>query len=140
MIAFIASLGICSNTLGGLGIATSSPLVEDDQYGYDINGILVTDFVTPAWFGFKNESGPVDFQQHAKNPFEVLSNGYAQKFLHNGWQQINGDKIAASGKKRALSAAEGSRRQRRAKKRSEWISATPWHFRNQARMQLRIAR
>jgi hypothetical protein len=89
--------------------------VEDDQYGYDINGILVTDFITPAWFGFQNESGPVDFQRHAKNPFEVMSNGYAQKFGHNGWQQINGDRIAASGKRRALNGAEGSRRQRRAK-------------------------
>jgi hypothetical protein len=91
--------------------------VEDDQYGYDINGVLVSDFVTPAWFGFKNATGAVDFQQHANAAFQVLEGGYAQQFKigSQGWQQINGSKIESKGKKRALKAPDGSRRQRRVK-------------------------
>ena len=88
--------------------------VEDDQYGYDINGVLVTDFVTPAWFGFKDAAGALDFQQHATSAFKVLSGGYAQKFGQGGWTQVNGSKVADSRKSRSLNAPKGSRRQRRA--------------------------
>ena len=51
--------------------------VEDDQYGYDIGGVVVTDFVTPEWFGFKDAAGSVDFKQRAAKGFEVLSGGPA---------------------------------------------------------------
>lgn len=40
----------------------------------------MTDFVTPAWFGFKDSSGPLDFKTHATAPFGILTGGYAQKF------------------------------------------------------------
>ena len=53
--------------------------VEDDQYGYAIGGILVTDFVTPNWFGHQHAQSLIDHQGHAQTPFEVLSGGYAQK-------------------------------------------------------------
>jgi hypothetical protein len=89
--------------------------VEDDQYGYDINGVLVSDFVTPAWFGFKNATGALDFQRHANAAFQILPGGYAQQFGSKGWQQVNGSKVESKGKKRALKAPEGSRRQRRVK-------------------------
>src|SRR5437763_7165373 len=49
--------------------------VESDQYGYEINGILVTDFVTPAWYAFEHAQGAVDFKNHARRPFQVLSGG-----------------------------------------------------------------
>jgi hypothetical protein len=93
--------------------------VEDDQYGYDIGGVLVTDFVTPEWFGFKDAAGSVDFKQRAAKGFEVLSGGYAQKFdPKKGWTQVTGSK--AEGRRRAANPAEGSRRERRARNRSDW--------------------
>ena len=89
--------------------------VEDDKYGYDIGGVLVTDFVTPAWFGYEHAHGPIDFQHHATKAFQVLSGGYAQKFdPHSGWQQVNGADIEKTKPEgRLLKPAKGSRRERR---------------------------
>jgi hypothetical protein len=87
--------------------------VEDDQYGYEIGGILVTDFVTPNWFAHQHAQGNIDFQGHTNAAFEVLTGGYAQKFDPNqGWQQVTGSKARHS--KRAQ-AQEGSRRERRSR-------------------------
>ncbi len=87
--------------------------VEDDQYGYMIEGILVTDFVTPNWFAHKNAQQDIDFKGHATAPFQVLTGGYAQKFdPTSGWQQVTGQKAMAS---RRAKAAHGSRRERRAR-------------------------
>src|SRR6266853_926329 len=44
--------------------------VEDDQYGYQINGVLVTDFVTPNWFGHPHAVGDIDFKSRASAAFE----------------------------------------------------------------------
>lgn len=107
--------------------------VEDDQYGYDIDGVLVTDFVTPAWFGFKDATGPLDFQQHASAAFQVLANGYAQTFGAQGWTQINGQKVATSKKMRALKAPLGSRRSRRGKARPTWTASDSFAIRNSKR-------
>ncbi len=87
--------------------------VEADQYGYDIDGVLVTDFVTPSWFGYQNSSGPFDFQKHALKPFAVLSGGYAQKFTSKGWVQVNGAEAKLSKRSRVQMAPKGSRRARR---------------------------
>jgi hypothetical protein len=111
--------------------------VEDDQYGYDIGGVLVTDFVTPAWFGFKDATGPLDFQRHASAAFTVLSGGYAQKFEKQGWTQVNGAKIDASKSKRVLVGSDGSRRQRRLKHRSKWLASETVAKRNALRDRLR---
>jgi hypothetical protein len=86
--------------------------VEDDQYGYEINGILVTDFVTPNWFGHQHSQTQIDLQNHAAQPFEVLTGGYAQYFdPQQGWQQITGSKARHS--QMAAHPADGSRRERR---------------------------
>jgi hypothetical protein len=115
--------------------------VEDDQYAYDINGVLVTDFVTPAWFGFKDATGPLDFQRHATSPFQVLSGGYAQKFGADGWQQLTGEKASARGQKsRALHPPLGSRRARRVTfsrlQRTEVKLSVPFEMRNTLRKKL----
>jgi hypothetical protein len=87
--------------------------VEDDQYGYEIGGILVTDFVTPNWFAHEHAQGAIDFKQHANTAFEVLTGGYAQKFdPQQGWQQVTGSKARRS---RRAHAPRGSRRERRAR-------------------------
>lgn len=85
--------------------------VEDDQYGYEISGVLVTDFVTPNWFDHQHSGTSMDFRNHANAAFQVLSGGYAQKFDPNsGWQQVTGQKARSSG--RAM-PAKGARRDRR---------------------------
>lgn len=93
--------------------------VEDDQYGYTIGGILVSDFVTPNWFGHKDAQGPVDRQGHAQSAFEVLTGGYAQKWdPQQGWQQVTGAKAMKSA--RIAHAPKGSRRERRARQWKRW--------------------
>jgi hypothetical protein len=87
--------------------------VEDDQYGYEIGGVLVTDFVTPNWFGHQHAQTQIDLKGHAATAFEVLSGGYAQKFdPQQGWQQVTGSKARHS--KMAAPDRDGSRRERRA--------------------------
>src|SRR5215467_13671978 len=88
--------------------------VEDDQYGYDVGGVRVSDFVTPNWFGHKNAAGAIDLQRHTKTAFQVLSGGYAQKFdPQQGWVQVTGAEAART--LRGSQAARGSRRERRAR-------------------------
>jgi hypothetical protein len=92
--------------------------VEDDQYGYEIRGVLVTDFVTPNWFGHQNAVGALDLRQQAHKAFEVLTGGYAQKYEPPaGWVQITGAKAEKS--KRAK-AQTGSRRERRQRQWKGW--------------------
>jgi hypothetical protein len=101
--------------------------VEDDQYGYEIQGTLVTDFVTPNWFGHEHAIGPIDFKGHAKKAFAILTGGYAQKFdPDTGWQQVNGSKAAMMA--RVKHAPNGSRRETRTRVRSKWVrSARKFH-------------
>jgi hypothetical protein len=93
--------------------------VEDDQYGYEINGVLVTDFVTPNWFAHAHAKGAIDLKRHALAPFEVLTGGYAQRFdPRRGWIQVTGSMATHS--MRAQHAAPGSRRERRTRHWKEW--------------------
>ena len=86
--------------------------VEADSYGYMVAGVLVTDFVTPNWFGHQHATATIDFRGHAAAPFEVLSGGYAQKFdPSQGWVQVTGSRARKS--KMAAHASQGSRRERR---------------------------
>jgi hypothetical protein len=97
--------------------------VEDDQYGYEISGVLVTDFVTPNWFGHEHAGDLIDFKMRAQTPFQVLTGGYAQKWdPQKGWQQVTGQQAAKS--KRAY-AQPGSRRERRARQWKNWQPSEP---------------
>ena len=88
--------------------------VEDDQYGYKIGDVLVTDFVTPNWFGHQHAQTQIDLKGHALTPFEILSGGYGQKFdPQKGWEQVTGSRARHSAM--ALNAVTGSRRERRAR-------------------------
>jgi hypothetical protein len=100
--------------------------VEDDQYGYSIDGILVSDFVTPNWFGHQHAGGNIDFKLHARTAFEVLSGGYAQKFdPQKGWQQVTGSQAARTN--RGAHPPVGSRRERRARQWKNWkVSEHHW--------------
>lgn len=85
--------------------------VEDEQYGYKIGDVLVTDFVTPNWFAHKFSQASMDLKGHAHAAFEVLSGGYAQRFdPQQGWVQVTGQK-AMQGLR--AKPRPGSRRERR---------------------------
>jgi hypothetical protein len=92
--------------------------VEDDQYGYEIGGVLVTDFVTPNWFGHQHAQSTIDLKGHAHASFEILTGGYAQKFdPQAGWQQVTGSMARRSN--RVAHTPDGSRRERRVR---QWTS------------------
>lgn len=92
--------------------------VGDEQYAYRIGDVLVTDFVTPTWFGHAHADRRMDVSHHADAPFQILSGGYAQLFeARKGWVQITGAK--AMGSLRCRTAAKGSRRERRARQAAE---------------------
>lgn len=101
--------------------------VEDDQYGYKIGAILVSDFVTPNWFAHKYAQGSLDLKGYSKSQFEVLSGGYAQYFdPQRGWVQTSGSLALKSA--RAQPSA-GSRRERRMRGQAQWKRSEPtWYF------------
>jgi hypothetical protein len=103
--------------------------VESDQYGYEIGGVLVTDFVTPNWFAHQHAQGPIDLKGHALAPFEVLTGGYAQYFdPRRGWVQVTG---ASAKRSKRADAAIGSRRERRMRQWKNWErSAVTWSARS----------
>jgi len=99
--------------------------VEDDSYGYTINGVLVTDFVTPNWFAHEYSGATIDFKRHANKAFEVLTGGYAQFFdPQQGWVQVTG---ALAAKSPRANAPTGSRRERRMRSWKNWrVSEVKW--------------
>lgn len=97
--------------------------VEADQYGYEINGVLVSDFIYPSWFG-GIEAKQFDHMSHCSQAGEILSGGYVGKWTPGGgWTQVNGQ-LAAT--RESSKAPVGSRRERRARGQANWRrSATP---------------
>lgn len=91
--------------------------VEDDRYGYLIDGVLVTDFVTPRWFAYEHAEGAYDYAGHVRSAFEILKGGYAQRWGKAGWRQRNGPETRPS---KSAPAPVGSRRDRRKRGRSKW--------------------
>ena len=97
--------------------------VEDEQYGYMIGDVLVTDFITPNWFGHQHAQGAIDLKDHCRAGFEVLTGGYAQKFdPQQGWVQVTGSMASHS---RRARAPRGSRRERRERQWRGWERSTP---------------
>lgn len=96
---------------------------EADQFGYKINDVLVSDFVTPQWFVPQSVIFPgvkYDFQGHITAPFQILAGGYIGTYdfqSEGGWTQIN-----ARGEfhRKAMTSAVGSRRERRRIARHHW--------------------
>jgi hypothetical protein len=87
---------------------------EADQYGYDIDGTLVSDFVYPAWFESFRKKGSTQFDQAKQiaEPFELLPGGYIgvnDIASGLGWTQIAAKKLFNV----RSAPPQGSRRQRR---------------------------
>lgn len=92
---------------------------EADEFGYRIGDVLVSDFVTPAWFKPAHVHGPYDYRNLIKKPLGLLKGGYLQYLevgAGSGWKQVTAD-VAP---KAAHRARHGSRRERRIAGHEAW--------------------
>jgi hypothetical protein len=88
--------------------------VEADDLGYLVDGVLLSDFVTPAWFE-PTCADRMDFKQHLSKQLELARGGYISIFnASQGWTQVT---TKGEGGPRIL---HGSRRQRRKMIRPSW--------------------
>jgi hypothetical protein len=87
--------------------------VEADELGYQIDGVQVSDFITPAWFE-PTCSDRMDFKKHVSKELELARGGYISILDPTGWTQI--DARGDSGPR----MVPGSRRQRRKLIRPAW--------------------
>lgn len=101
---------------------------EADQYGYDVDGVTVADFVFPAWFErFRLPGSQFDQQNKIQQPFQILPGGYIGVYelgAGGGWHQINAEKDPLSYQMRAQ---PGSRRERRRIPGSQWMKSEIRH-------------
>lgn len=93
---------------------------EADRDGYQIDGVLVSDFVLPAYFSL-GVPGPYDFRNllHLGMP-ALRPDGYLSIYvIGQGWTQID----AATNARMKMKAVPhvGSRRQRRTTPRKDWV-------------------
>ncbi|GAB0108638.1 hypothetical protein JMUB6875_76740 [Nocardia sp. JMUB6875] len=99
---------------------------EADQYGYEIDGVLVSDFVFPAWFENFRKPGSTqfDYGKHITAPFQLLPGGYIGVYDirgGSGWHQLTAETTPAH---YAMRARVGSRRERRRTPRDQWLLST----------------
>jgi hypothetical protein len=87
--------------------------VEADGLGYEIDGVLLSDFVTPGWFE-PTEADRMDFKRRVARRLELAAGGYISVLdAKKGWTQISAGENVAE-------APVGSRRWRRAVSRDAW--------------------
>lgn len=99
--------------------------VEADQFGYEIDGVRVSNFVYPAYFDAYKKGRKLDFMGKVQAPYQLLSGGYILVFdpsnPSQGWQQVFG---AGTKMKYSMRPAVGSRRERRRIPRSHWMESS----------------
>jgi hypothetical protein len=96
---------------------------EADQFGYPINGVVVSDFVFPSWFESFRAPGSCQFDatQQIVQPFQLAAGGYISVYdpgTGAGWQQLNAANMPQDYPARA---PIGSRRERRRLGRGQWM-------------------
>lgn len=111
---------------------------QDDQFGYSIGQVLVSDFVLPGWFHNYRNYPFYDFAKRTKKPLEVLKGGYISVFDQGRWREVGpppGTLTTAGVVQSALPTAPkararvGSRRERRSLARVQWQpSNLPFDF------------
>ena len=93
--------------------------VESDRLGYEIDGVLVSDFITPSWFE-PTHADRVDFKRRILQPLQLAEGGYISVLeVGGGWTQI-----AAQGET-CVPIPWGSRRQRRNMGKADWRRSLP---------------
>jgi hypothetical protein len=98
---------------------------EADQFGYHIDGTLVSDFVFPSWFEAFHKAGSTQFDlgNHITELFELLSGGYISVLevtFGRGWTQITAEHAASTYDMRP---PVDSRRERRRTPRDQWLAS-----------------
>jgi len=116
-----------ANTTGVLYAYEVCDACEDDSFGYQIDNILVSDFVSPAWFESFRAEGSTQFDRMNKiqSPLQLLTGGYIGVFdvtAGIGWQQLTAEKRPSSLKQRGN---VGTRRERRGTTREQWMTSLP---------------
>jgi hypothetical protein len=67
--------------------------VEADQLGYQIDGVVVSDFCLPTWWEPPRAGVAVDFKGHITKPLQLAKGGYAQYLdPRRGWVQTTADR------------------------------------------------
>src|SRR6202522_4814749 len=100
---------------------------EDDSLGYQIDSVLLSDFVYPAWFESFRAEGSTQFDRMNKiqKPLQLLSGGYIGTFnvtTGGGWQQLTAEVHPTRLQNRG---AVGTRRERRNTPRDLWVNSLP---------------
>jgi hypothetical protein len=99
----------------------ASDAVEADELGYDIDGVTVSDFVTPEFFdptAAKRKGERFSFRGNVAKPFELAHGGYESIFVPGrGWTQ----RTARSEPSALDRPRVGSRRERRMTPTAEWV-------------------
>lgn len=64
--------------------------VEDMAYGYFIDNVNVSDFITPQWF-VKDGTKPLDFTNACTKPYQIKNGGYMLISYNNGvtWDEVD---------------------------------------------------
>ncbi len=112
-----------TDTTGTLYAYEVCDACEADNFGYDINGTTVSDFVYPAWFESFRQTGSTqfDYGKYINQPLELLAGGYVGVFdvgSGTGWHQKTAE---GSAFKFDMRPRVGSRRERRKTPRNQWL-------------------
>ncbi|MBI3447427.1 MAG: hypothetical protein HY049_00700 [Acidobacteria bacterium] len=96
---------------------------EAEPFGYKINGVLVSDFVYPAWFeSFRKTGTQFDHTKKISKPFKLVKGGYIGVYdvrSGSGWTQVTAEKINYRSR-----PPVGSRRERRNVPMAQRIAST----------------
>jgi hypothetical protein len=82
---------------------------EDDSFGYQIDNVLLSDFVYPSWFESFRSEGSTQFDRMNKmqNPFQLLVNGYIGIFNVAFGQRLAATNSGKAPHQRALPRSRG---------------------------------
>jgi hypothetical protein len=89
---------------------------EPDNFGYKINGVLVSDFVHPPWFEYFHKKGSVQFDhcKHMSKPFQILRGGSISMF------DMTTHRIHAQRKPRNVRPRNDNRKEKHRIPRGKW--------------------
>lgn len=104
---------------------------QADADGYEIDGVLVSDFVYPAWFEpfWPESSTRFDQSGLISAPLALRPSGFISVYdltSGTGWHQLEGPAaLTTTAATRPLRAPVGSRRERRRTPRERWRRSRP---------------